>query len=217
VIKSVVKDGAEKEANEIIRGIHHSEVQNHLILDENKGLRESLYTKKKRNKHGKRMDFERNNNNTSGAEWWSLRSFKRAGERQVQREQAEEEKKLRKADMKELKASNTLFKKKLQEERRIERESMRKEREREKEKKAQELAQKKQQKEKEKQAVQTRKIARLSQITPATTLKKQVPKRKRVERCTGGASGVDGEESPPAPPPKVTRTGRSITVPRKFR
>jgi hypothetical protein len=94
---------------------------------------------------------------------------------------------------------------------------VKKEREREKEKKAQEQAQKKQQKEKEKQAVQTRKIARLPQITSATTLKKQVPKRKRVERCTSSVSGVDSEESPPAPLPKVTRTGRSITVPRKFR
>jgi hypothetical protein len=60
--------------------------------------------------------------NTGGAEWWSPRSFKRAGERQVQREQAEEEKKLRKSNMKELKASNALFNKKLQEQRRVERE-----------------------------------------------------------------------------------------------
>jgi hypothetical protein len=67
VIKSVVKDGAEKEANEIIQGIHHAEVQNDLILDENKGLREYLCTKKKRNKHGRRMNFERDNKNVNPA------------------------------------------------------------------------------------------------------------------------------------------------------
>jgi hypothetical protein len=60
-----------------------------------------------------------------------------------------------------------------------ERESVKKEREREKEKKAQEQAQKKQQKEKEKQAAQAWNIAHSSQITPATTLKKQALKRKR--------------------------------------
>jgi hypothetical protein len=59
------------------------------------------------------------------------KELQRASERQVQREQAEEEKKLRKADMKELKASNTLFNKKLQEERRVKRERVKKERERE--------------------------------------------------------------------------------------
>jgi ATPase subunit of ABC transporter with duplicated ATPase domains len=83
-------------------------------------------------------------------------------------------------------------------------------------KKAQEQAQKKQQKEKEKQATEARKIAQSSQITPATASKKQAPKKKRVERCTGGVSGVNSEEAPLGPP-KVTRSGRSITIPMKFR
>jgi hypothetical protein len=163
------------------------------------------------------MDLRRDNENNGGAEWWSPRSFRRAGERQVQREQAEKEEKLEKVNMKELKASNALLNKKLQEERRVEREMVKKEREREKEKKAQEQAQKKQQKEKEKQATEARKIAQSSQITPATTSNRQAPKRKRVDRCTGGASGVNSEEAPQAPLPKVTRTGRSITIPEKFR
>jgi hypothetical protein len=51
--------------------------------------------------------------------------------------------------MKELRASNQLFNKKLQEERRIARETVKKERVREKEMKAQEQAQKKQQKQAE--------------------------------------------------------------------
>jgi hypothetical protein len=119
--------------------------------------------------------------------------------------------------MKELRANNALYKKKIAEEKRVAREKAKEEREKEKEKKAQEQAQKKQQKEKEKQAAETRKIAQPSQVTCATVLKKQAPKRKRVERCTAGASGVNGEEAHPAPPPKVTRTGRSITIPKKFR
>jgi hypothetical protein len=89
--------------------------------------------------------------------------------------------------------------------------------EKEKGKRAQEQAQKKQQKEEGKQATEAQKIAQLSQIIPATTSTKQAPKRKRVERCTASVSGGQGGESSQAPPPKVTRTGRSITIPRKFR
>jgi hypothetical protein len=188
-----------------------------LLLSENKGLKESLATKKKRNKHGKKLILYREGSYHGGAEWSSLRSFKRACERQAQREQAQEEEKLRKVNLKELKASNTLLHKKLQEERRVKRERVRKESKKEKEKKAQEQAQKKQQKEMELQAAEARKIAQQSQRAPTIASKKQTPKRKRVEACTSGGSGVNSEESPPAPPPKVTRTGRSITILQKFR
>jgi hypothetical protein len=214
LMQSVVKDGAEKEANQVTQAIHYYQVQNELLLHENKGLRESLATKKKRNKHGNKLDLHKEGEYYGGANWWSLRSFRTASERKARREQAEEEEKLRKTDMKELKASNALLNKKLKEERRIEKERLRKERDKEKEKMAQDQAQKKRQKEKEKQAVKARQIAQSSQVAPATTSNKQILKRKRVEPCTGGAGGVNGGE---APPPKVTRTGRSITVPRKFR
>jgi hypothetical protein len=200
VVQSVVQDGAEKEANQLTQALHHYQVQNNLLLSENKGLRESLATKKKRNKHGKKLDLQGDGSDHGGAVWSSPRSFKRAYERQAQREQAQEEEKLRKVNMKELKASNALLNKKLQEE-----------------KKAQEQAKKKQQKEKEHQAAEARKIAQSSQIAPATTSKKQAPKRKRVERCTASASSGQGGELSQAPPPKVTRTGRSITIPKKFR
>jgi hypothetical protein len=60
------------------------------------------------------------------------------------------------------------------------------------EKRAQEQAQKKQRDE-EKQAAEARIIAQPSQIDQAAVSKKQAPKRKRVEGCTGGASGVNSE------------------------
>jgi hypothetical protein len=138
VVQSVVQDGAEKEANQLTQALHHYQVQNDLLLSENKGLKESLATKKKRNKHGKKLILHREGSYHRGAEWSSPRSFKRACERQAQREQAQEEEKVRKVNLKEVKASNTLLHKKLQEERRVERERVRKEREKEKEKKAQE-------------------------------------------------------------------------------
>ncbi|KAF1936878.1 hypothetical protein EJ02DRAFT_515559 [Clathrospora elynae] len=159
------------------------------------------------------MDLVQEGEHNGGAVLWSPRKFREAGERQLQREQAEEQEKLHKADMKKLKANNALYKKKIAEEKRVAKEMAKEEREKEKEKRAQEQAQKKQQKEEEKQAAEAREITQPSQITQATTSKKQAPKRKRVERCTGGASGVNSEEAPP----KVTRTGRNITIPKKFR
>jgi hypothetical protein len=98
-----------------------------LLLSENKGLKESLATKKKRNKHGKNLILQREGSYHRGAEWSSPRSFKIACERQAQREQAEEEEKLRKVNLKELKAFNTLLHKKLREEKRVERESKKEE------------------------------------------------------------------------------------------
>ena len=100
VVQSVVKDGAEKEANELTEVLHYYQVQEDLLLDENQDLRESLAIKKKRNKHGKKLDMRRESEYYRGAEWWSPRSYKHAGERQAQREQEEEEENLGKADMK---------------------------------------------------------------------------------------------------------------------
>jgi hypothetical protein len=217
VVQSAVKEGAENQANQITQALHHYQVQNDLLLTENKGLRESLTTKKKRNKHGRKLDLYQEGEDHGGAEWWSPRKFSEALKREEKRKATQEQERLEKAEMKELKASNTLLNRKLQEEKRVERERLKKEREKEKEKKAQEQAQKKQQKEKENQATEARKIAQSSQRAPATVSKKQAPKRKRVERCTGGASSGQGGESSQSPPPKITRTGRSITIPDRFR
>jgi hypothetical protein len=163
------------------------------------------------------MDLIQEDNHFGGAVMWSPRKFDQACERQSQREQGEEQEKLRKTNLKELKASNTLLNKKLQEERRVEKERLKKEREREKEKKAQEQAQKKLQKEKEKQAATLPKPVQQLRRGNKTTSKKAAPKRKRVEGCTTAASGDQGGEPSQAPPPKVTRTGRNITIPSKFR
>jgi hypothetical protein len=45
---AVVKKGAEKEAKQLIHSLHHFQVQNNLLEQENAGLRESLGVKKKR-------------------------------------------------------------------------------------------------------------------------------------------------------------------------
>ncbi|KAF1941357.1 hypothetical protein EJ02DRAFT_299178, partial [Clathrospora elynae] len=117
-VMAVVKEGAEKEAKQLIHSLHHFQVQNSLLEQENQGLRESLGIKKKRQKHGRTMDLVQEGEHNGGAVLWSPRKFREAGERQLQREQAEEQEKLHKADMKKLKANNALYKKKIAEEKR---------------------------------------------------------------------------------------------------
>jgi hypothetical protein len=57
--------------------------------------------------------------------WWSRRSFRKAGERQVKREKKVEEERLGKAEIKGFRASNIFFNKKLAEKRCVEREGER--------------------------------------------------------------------------------------------
>jgi hypothetical protein len=68
LVQAVVKEGAEKEANQVTQALHHYQVQNDLLLHENKGLRESLATKKKRNKPSKKLDLHREGLYHGGAE-----------------------------------------------------------------------------------------------------------------------------------------------------
>jgi hypothetical protein len=132
---AVVKKGAEKEANLLIHSLHHFQVQNSLLEEENKGLRESLGIKKKRKKHGRTMDLVQENKHNGGTVLWSPRKLDQACERQSQREQAEEHKGAQDQQCH------------IQEEKHVARKIAKEEREKEKEKKAQEQAQKKQQKE----------------------------------------------------------------------
>jgi hypothetical protein len=64
-----------------------------------------LGVKKKREKHGRTIDLIQEDNHFGGAVRWSPRKFDQACERQSQREQGEEQEKLRKTNLKELKAS----------------------------------------------------------------------------------------------------------------
>ncbi|KAF2820839.1 hypothetical protein CC86DRAFT_303754, partial [Ophiobolus disseminans] len=109
---------------------------NQLLLYKNKGLRESLSTKKKRKNYSRKLNLQKEGEYYRGVEWWSPRSFKRASERQAQKEQDELEENLQKAERKQIKASNALLKKRLQEEKRVKRERLKEEREKEKERKA---------------------------------------------------------------------------------
>jgi hypothetical protein len=217
LIHASVKVGAEKQAQELIQIFHHLQVQNELITQENRGLKEAAQIRKKHKKKGVPLDLQQRQEYHGGAVLWSPRKVREARTRRSLLEQAEADEKLEKARRKKEQEDKKIHKQLELEQRRVERERLKKEREKEKEKKAQKVALRKQQKQEERQATDARKIAQQSQTIQSTALKKATPKRKRVEECTGSASGDQGAESSQAPPPKTTRTGRSITIPRKFR
>jgi hypothetical protein len=181
-------------------------------------LREAAQIRKKHKKKGVPLDLQQRQECHGGAVLWSPRKVREVRTRRLLLEQAEADEKLEKARWKKEQEDKKIRKQLEIEQRRVERERLKKEREKEKEKekKAQEVALRKQQKQEERQAAEARKIAQQSQKIQSTASKKATPKRKRVEEYTGSASGGQGGESFHAPPPKTTRTGRSITIPRKF-
>jgi hypothetical protein len=109
VVQSAVKKEAENQANQITQVLYCYQVQNDLLLTENKDLRKSLTTKKKRNKHGRKLDLYQEGENHGGAKWWLPRKFSKALEREEKRKATQEQERLEKAEIKELKASDTLF------------------------------------------------------------------------------------------------------------
>jgi hypothetical protein len=64
---AVVKEGAEKEAKQLICSLHHFQVQNSLLEQENQGLGESLSIKEKRQKHGRTMNLVQESEHNGGA------------------------------------------------------------------------------------------------------------------------------------------------------
>jgi hypothetical protein len=106
---AVVKEGAEKEAKQLIHSLHHFQVQNSFLEQENQELRKSLGIKEKRQKHGRTMDLVQEREHNGGAVLWSPKKFREAGEGKQQREQVEEQEKLHKADMKKLQAKKCVI------------------------------------------------------------------------------------------------------------
>jgi hypothetical protein len=62
-----VKVGAEKQAEELIQIFHHLQVQNELITQENRGLREAAQTRKKHKKKGVPLDLQQRQEYHGGA------------------------------------------------------------------------------------------------------------------------------------------------------
>ncbi|KAF2819851.1 hypothetical protein CC86DRAFT_249087, partial [Ophiobolus disseminans] len=192
------------------QALHHLQVNNELVSQENKGLREALQTKKKHKQKGVPLDLQQRQEYHGGAVMWSPRKGREAEVRRTIRERQAEQEKLDKAKRKQGKEDAKIQKQLELEQRRDERERLKKEREREKAKKAAERERQKADKE----------AAKSSQATQE--LKRKAPqmsylKKKRQKQSGGGASKVAVPEAAPSPPARTTSRGRNITLPSKFR
>jgi hypothetical protein len=87
----------------------------------------------------------------------------------------------------------------------------------EKEKKAQGQALNEQQKKEAKQTEITSNSIQQPQRSKGVFSSNSASKSKRVKGCSAGAGGGQGGEISQAPPDKITRSGRNVTVPSKFR
>ncbi|KAF2786730.1 hypothetical protein K505DRAFT_354279 [Melanomma pulvis-pyrius CBS 109.77] len=116
------------------------EVQNKLLHYENNRLREALTTKQRHKKKGKTLDLQQRKEYHGGAVFWLPRKLREARVRQSVREQEEKELQLQKAEAKELKAAATLYKQKIAEEKRVQRERAKVVKAQEKAKKAAQVA-----------------------------------------------------------------------------
>ncbi|KAF1935621.1 hypothetical protein EJ02DRAFT_330495, partial [Clathrospora elynae] len=192
--------------------LHHLQVNNELISQENEGLREAVQTKKKQKQKGVPLDLQQRQEYHGGAVMWSPRKGREAGVRRKVMEQQTEQEKLDKAKRKQEKEDAKIQKQLELEQRRDERERLKKEREKEKEK--EKKAAKKQCQKAEKEAT---KSGQATQQLKRKAPQSVPPKNKCQKQSGGGALKVAVPEAAPSPPPRIMSRGRNVTLPSKFR
>lgn len=217
VIEDVVKDGAEKMGKKITLSLHHLQVQNQLLEDENRGLRYALNTKKKHKKKSSTLDLQQREEYNGGAVFWSPSKLREARFRERVKPREDEQEKLQKSNERELKAAAILYKKQQVEKKRVERELQQQERAEEKKRKAKERAELQRKKQQEKEAATTQKALQLSQRGKRTASQSIGPRVKRRRGAQAAEGGAGGGDPAPSPPPKVNSRGRKINLPKKFK
>jgi hypothetical protein len=214
LFNKVVVDKSTKEAKTLSASIHYLSTQFALKSAENIGLRASLQGKKKHRVKGQVLPYLTNN---SGSLTLSLVTVERALEALAQKDQEKEEELAKKASSKAARQAAKVNKLALQAAAAEKREVDRSRREKEKEERAQKLAQRKRERE-EARAVPPPPKKRKQAPKPVSN---RPPKKQATRQPGGGASGVGsgevGSEATPVSSPKVTRSGRNISLPSKFR
>lgn len=207
-------DKSTKEAKTLSASIHYLSTQFALKSAENTGLKASLQGKKKHKVKGQVLPHLTNN---SGSLTLSPATVERALEALAQKDREKEEELVRKASSKAARHAAKVNKLALQAAAAEKREVDRNRRKKEKEERAQKLAQRKRERE-EARPVPPPPKKRKQASKPVSN---RPPKKQAIRQPGGGASGVGsgevGSEATPVSPPKVTRSGRNISLPSKFR
>jgi hypothetical protein len=215
LVEDVVREGEEKSAKKITHSLCHLQVQNDLLLHENKGLHMALTTKKKHKKKGKTLDLQQRQEFHGGAIFWSPRKVNKACFCERIRKCEEEEELSQKANNKHMREQAALWTKKQKEDRRVEHESLKVEREREKKRKAAERAELQRKKQEAKEATAVQKAVQSSQSVKRAASQKAGSKAKKACIVHAAEGSGRGGEPASAPPSKRTKT-RSINLPAQY-
>lgn len=212
-LQAAVKGGDEEAAKTLSHTIHHLSVQLDLQRHENRGLRASLVRKNKQKKHGKPLELHQRKEFHSSAVVWSPRKIREARAREAVRAEEEHKEELRKAAKKQTQKDNKLQRELDKEKRRLEQEKKKVERERVKAKKEAERVRKKAESDRNK-ALQ---LSQKGNNSSTRALASRVSKKKRPNPRRGRTASkvVQTPESPP--PARTTKSGRTTTLPSKYR
>jgi hypothetical protein len=217
LVRSAVRDNAIQDARKLSASLHHLQVENKLLHDENEGLIEALKVKKKHKKKSKVLDLQQREEYHGGAIFWSPRKLREAHTRHSLKEQDERERKFQKLQDRAGREAAAIYKQKVAEEKRVAREAAKRERERVRAERAEQVAERRRQREAQKQAATAAKAIQLSQRGKRAASKKRARDQKRVARAEGAASSEVGGGAAPLPLPKTTRHGRNVNLPSKYK
>jgi hypothetical protein len=213
LLRQVVAAQGDRQVKRLSQILHSSSVQNSLLKDENRKLREALINERTRRKRGKPLPLQEAEDYHGGAVFWSLRKVKEARDRLRLQEEKEELLQLQKADTMRQREEARQEKVREKELRRQARLAARLVREKEREEKAIEkasrIAARKTAKRLQK-AIKTSQKGRRSSLKAsikATRKKRPIARRQGDEEAQGGATGS---------PPPTSRRGRAIRTPSRF-
>jgi hypothetical protein len=173
-------------------------------------LRDALNAKKQRKNAGKPLDLQREEEYHGSATFWSPSKFEQTREREAEKQHQEEQERLAKLNRKKLQANTKLLKEKEKEERRVARERTKEVRDRVK---AERVAARE-----AKKATQNTRQAPIMAYRSERKASEVLLAKRKPKRAKGGAAARPSSlEAAPAPPPKVSSRGRTITLSRKLR
>jgi hypothetical protein len=210
LLQQSVKDTSDDVVRRLEASIHRASTETKLLRYENAGLRASLATKNKRRSHGKHLPLAQAESTGGGAFFWSPRKVQEARVKCAEMDHQKHQEKLKKVEMKALGAANKLYKQKIAEEKRAERERAKGVREKEKAAKAAEQRRQREERNLQK-AIQTpQRGKRRGSQAPA-------PKNKRRKASGSSAAAPVPVQPVSALPVLTTSHGRNVHLSAKFR
>jgi hypothetical protein len=231
LVDDVVKSRTDQAVWKLEASFHRVSTENKLLRHQNQGLLASLDTQNKHKKNGRSLPLKEKRKKKERmkgeAAFYSPRSLKKAWNEQAAKNAEEATEALKKVEMRELRAANALFKKKIAEENRKGRAQEKEVKDKEKADKAAEAQRKRkekadkaaeaQRKRKEKAEIDCQKALQTSQIGKCKASRPLPKQQKRQKQVSGGAASSVAESAASPALTRTTKLGRHVTLPLKLR